>query len=126
MIDKTNKSHDQVAREKIPSINDLNTMYRPVGTFLMCIPLPAQESVGSILLPDAVQASRKMQMNEGHIVAMGEKADPEFKVGDCVTWGLHTEFKLQTEDCDPFVLVQGANIILRIPHEKLIEKTKEQ
>lgn len=78
--------------------------------------------VGQIFLPPTTRETRQLAMNEGHIVARGPTASDEFQVGDCVSWSSHSEFRVKTDDCKPFVLVQGANIILKINSTTLTMK----
>lgn len=109
------KHPDEEKRNKIPLIENLATRYRPVGNYLMIVPLPDLEKIGRIHLPQTA----RMTYNEGHIVAVGQTVPVHFEIGDCVSWSEHTEVGVEADDKTKFCLVQAQNIILQIKRADL-------
>lgn len=114
------KSREDILREKIPTRADVPTLYEPEKNMLMVVPLPEQGAVGDIVLPDR----SRITYNEGHIVACGPAANPRFKIGDCVTWNTHSEYRMGIETAK-FVLIADGEILMRIPKDKLVQACPE-
>lgn len=118
---------DQILRENIPSIDDLDTLYRPFNSQIMVIPLKAITRRGRIIIPDQAQTI----INEGHVVALGPllRNDPnalycEIGIGDCVAWSQHTETRYETDGRAEFLLIEPHSITLIIKHDALIESAR--
>lgn len=110
----TQDLQDQLAREKIVTIADVPTLYRPLNTGLMVAPLPEISKIGSIIIPDRARLS----MNEGIIVAKGDKVPDEFGIGDCITWDETQDNQMEIEGVK-FILVGCNHVLMRIPKEAL-------
>lgn len=102
---------EKVKRLKVPTIKDLDTMYRPINSQIMVIPLPDQTHASErILLPQTHQRL----LNEGHIVAVGPKTPAEFEIGDCICWDAHTEWRFIDDKDGKFALCQPDNVMMII------------
>ena len=108
------KDPDQIAREKIPTRADVPTQYDPEQNLLMVKVLDSISQVGTILIPDTA----RVQLCEGHIVAVGPAANKRFSEGDCVTWGQNAEYRMEVDGVK-FAIVPDTAVILRIPRERL-------
>lgn len=80
----------------------------------MVKPLPDIEMVGGIIVPHTA----RVQLNEGHILAMGPLCQSKLEVGDCVTWDEHAENRMEADGVK-FVLVNESQIAMRIPRAEL-------
>lgn len=105
---------DQIKRERIPTIADVPTLYRPRKNMLMIVPLPEMESFGGIFIPSGA----RLAMNEGHVVAVGPDVTPDIRVGDCVTWDENTENRMEIDGIK-FLLISELVCVMSIPHEEL-------
>jgi co-chaperonin GroES (HSP10) len=108
------KDPDQIARENIPTRADVPTQYDPEQNLLMIKVLDSISQVGSILIPETA----RVQLCEGHIVAVGPAANKRFSEGDCVTWGKNAEYRMEVDGVK-FVIVPDTAILMRIPREQL-------
>ncbi len=115
------KSEDEIKRAKIPSRSDLPTHYHPCGSILMVIPLPDIYQVGNITLPDRA----RITLTEGHIVETGPINKGEFEVGDCITWADQSEWRMEVDGIK-FVLVEPANVIMKIPKAELLAQIEKE
>lgn len=106
--------HEQLQREKIPTIEEVPTQYRPLKNLLMVVPLPDIEKVGQIFIPQR----STLTMNEGHVVAIGPECGKGIEVGDCVTWDENTENKMVIDGVK-FLLVADVCCVMRIPKADL-------
>lgn len=118
---KIKDCEDQRKRERIPTVDDVPTQYRPTGRLLMVVPLPAVEKVGTIIIPDRHQE----QMNEGHVVAKGKDCTSGIEEGDCVVWGQSQQFNMDVDDVK-FVLVPEASCMMVIKKADLAESAAER
>lgn len=108
-------TEDQIKRVKIPNRSDLKTDYHPRGNFVMILPLPDITQIGQILLPNR----STIRLNEGHVLEVGPMAqDAGLKPGDCVTWDLNTENRMDVDGV-PFLLVADSCILMVIPRAEL-------
>lgn len=105
---------EQVKREQIPTIDDVPTLYRPLKSLLMVIPLPDIKQVGHIIIPERAN----LTMNEGHVVAKGPECQLDIDIGDCVTWDGQTENQMSIDGVR-FLLVAEACCIMKITKEDL-------
>lgn len=112
---------DQLNREKVPTLEDVPTLYRPTKNYLMIVPLPTIGKVGSIIIPDRVQVA----LNEGHIVAKGPRCTDEVGIGDCVTWDSSQEFRMEIDGVKFLVLSEG-EVCMSIPFQSLIKSATDR
>lgn len=112
---------DQIKREKIPTIADVPTLYRPRKNMLMVVPLPEMEMFGGIIVPSGM----RLAMNEGHVIAVGPDVQKDIQVGDCVTWDENTENRMEVDGIK-FLLVSELVCIMSIPHEELKKAALER
>lgn len=112
---------DQLKREKIATIADVPTLYRPRKNMLMVIPLPEMEMFGGIYVPSGT----RLAMNEGHVIAVGPDVTPDIRVGDCVTWDENTENRMEVDGIK-FLLVSELVCVMSIPHEELEKAALER
>lgn len=61
-----------------------------------------------------------MSMNEGIIVAKGDRVSDEFGIGDCITWDETQDNQMEIEGVK-FVLVGCNHVLMRIPKAALDE-----
>lgn len=109
-------SKEELLRQKIPTIADIPTQYRPEGNWIMVKNLPAQGvSEGGIILPDRAVIT----YTEGHIVAFGNgQSFSNFSLGDCVTWNSSSAYLMEAEKVQ-FSLIKVQDILMRIPVKEL-------
>lgn len=114
MKDNKPELTDQQKRQRIPTIADVPSLYRPCLNLLMVVPLADIEKVGGIIIPDTA----RKQLNEGHIVAMGPLCGAKLEVGDCITWDEHSENRMNVDGFN-FILVNESQVAMRIPKAEL-------
>jgi co-chaperonin GroES (HSP10) len=109
-------SKEELLRQKIPTVADIPTQYRPEGSWIMVKNLPAQGvSEGGIILPDRAVIT----YTEGHIVAFGSQAaGANIHIGDCVTWNSSSAYLMEAEKVE-FSLIKVQDILMRIPVREL-------
>lgn len=115
---------EDILRSRIPTIDDLPTLFRPANGWMMVKNLPTQgESEGGIILPEI----SKINYTEGHIVAVANdqlSSHHGFNMGDCVTWSPSSAYEFATGDGVKFSLVKPQDVLMYIPREKLVLESK--
>lgn len=105
---------DQEKREVIPTRESLPSMFHPCHNLLMCIPVPGITKIGTIILPDTATIT----LNEGHVVEKGPLCSEHIGIGDCVTWDVQSEYRLEVDGVK-FILVKENCITMVIPRAEL-------
>lgn len=113
------KSKDQIKREKIPTIADVPTLYRPLKNMMIVIPLPEIDKVGNIIIPEKARVT----MNEGHVVALGPQVK-EIEIGDCITWDETADNKMIIDGVE-FALISEASCAMVIKKSSLEKSATE-
>lgn len=105
---------EQQKREQIPTIDDVPTLYRPLKNLLMIKPMPDIVKIGNIIIPNGT----RIEMNEGHVLALGPECTAGIEIGDCVTWDGNTENSMEIDGVK-FLLVAQVCCVMSIPKAEL-------